>query len=561
MMLLFFYIFVTEELSCAQLDSSGQLTLADSRLECVNFLDRLSVSSSVREQIQSVQKFKGHFLTNISSFPTHSDIIHEIKILTKLYLHPNYAPLRKSLDCIIEALSTCQVDSISVRKALTAVTLELLESARTAVFLLDTKIEIATSWAVTFTMVAMFDKEYPFLGHYTKSANESERRPSDRYDEVLQLDDSSLLLKFLCILDETFGKFTKIVLAQDTDTSAEVMRYAECCGECMRAMMTSLKSRRGVFISEDGAERWMELVNSTIKNGCAILNSEIVHKDTVTATAMSVICLQWIARHRLGQISTIKTSPQQIVTPTSQLSSILELLKLSPSVSTVVKHCEMDEVCNLSVAGVHADLHRYLPSLPIMSQSAILRACMTVFDDETLLSCPVSSTLDLAETDFGQQKSLLLGELFTAVVAVCGHSLPLVRLYGLQTLESWFNCLDLVIVSTNEGSTASGNQDNKLQLLTPTLRVISALLVSTWSHPSKQVLCRIVLHAVLYCTVLHAVLYCTVLYCTVLYCTVLYCTALYCTVLYCTVLYCTVLYCTKSYCTYHMHPEDKVRLR
>ena len=474
-------------------------------------------------------------MKNVLSFPAHSDIIHEIKILSMLYLHPDYAPLRKSLEWIIEALSTSQVDSVSIRKVLTAVTLELLEYARTAVFLLDTKIEIATSWAVTFTMVAMLDKEYPFLGHYTKCENESQSRPSYRYDEVLQLNDSSLLLKFLCILDETFGKFTKIVLAPDTDTSAEVMRYAECCGECMRAMMTSLKSRRGVFISEDGAERWMELVNSTIKNGCAILNSEIVHKDTVTATAMTVICLQWIARHRLSQVSTVKTSPQQIVTPTSQLSSILELLKLSPTVTALITEYD------LSVGGVHADLHRNLPSLPIMSQSAILRACMTVFDDDTLLSCPVSSTLGLAETDCGQQRSLLLGALFTAVVAVCGHSLPLVRLYGLQTLESWFNCLDLVIISTNEGSTASGNQDKKLQFLTPTLRVISALLVSTWSHPSKQVLCCTVLH----CTALH----CTVLHSTLLYSTLIYSILLCRTVLYCTVLYCTVLHCIALYST------------
>ena len=38
-----------------------------------------------------------------------------------------------------------------------------------------------------------------------------------------------------------------------------------------------------------------------------------------------------------------------------------------------------------------------------------------------------------------------LRPLFSAVMTVCRHSLPLVRLYGLQTLESWFNCLNVMI--------------------------------------------------------------------------------------------------------------------
>lgn len=472
--------------------------LTDSRVECVIFLDRLSCSKNLREQISCIQQFKGHFLKNISSIPIHSDVIQEIRILAMLYLHPDYALLRKSLEWIIETLCTNQVDSVSVRKALRDVTLELIETSRTAGILLDQKIEIATSWAVTFTIITMVDKEYPFLGHYAKLADEFESNPFYHGNEVLQLDDSSLLLEFLEILDQVFGKFTKIVLAQDTDTSAEVMRYADCCGECMRAMMTSLKSRRGVYITNDGADRWMKLVNSTIKNGCAILNSELVHKDTVTATAMSVVCLQWIARYRLSQNSTVEMSPQHVVTPSSQLSSILDLLRLSPSITSPLPN-ELRENFNEAVAGVHADLYRNLPSLPIMSQSAILRACMTVFDDDTLLSCSNSITLDPVVSNSGQQTSLLLGSLFTAVVAVCGHSLPLVRLYGLQTLESWFNCLDLIIAPTSGGTGGNGKLDSKLPFLTPTLRIISALLVSTWSHPSKQVLSCTLLYSTVLC--------------------------------------------------------------
>jgi hypothetical protein len=94
---------------------------------------------------------------------------------------------------------------------------------------------------------------------------------------------------------------------------------------------------------------------------------------------MSVICLQWIARYRLSQNVTVKLSPQHVVTPSSQLSSILGLLRLSPSITSPLPNDELRDRSNLPVAGVHPDLYRNLPTLPIMSQSAILRAYMTVF--------------------------------------------------------------------------------------------------------------------------------------------------------------------------------------
>ena len=51
------------------------------------------------------------------------------------------------------------MDSVSVRKALRDVTSELVETSRTAGMLLDQKIEIVSSWAVTFTIIAMFDSK------------------------------------------------------------------------------------------------------------------------------------------------------------------------------------------------------------------------------------------------------------------------------------------------------------------------------------------------------------------------------------------------------------------
>ena len=397
----------------------------------------------------------------------------------KLYLHPDYALLRKSFEWIIEAVCMNKlINSRILKSALCDVSLKLIESADAIGVVTIANIETATAWALTFTCIAMLDKEYPFLQAYTGS---------DNTEGALQLNNGSPLLKFLSILDRMFAKFSKIVSADEADSSAEVMRYAECCGECMRAVMTALKSRRGVYIGEDDSDRWMLLVDSVINNGCMILQSDLVHKDTVTATAMSVVCLQWISRYRRRESNAPSSDVSRSATPSMQLASILQLLDLSSN-ETSGKAIGVDITISSSNSGVHSDLVRDLSTLPVISKCAVLRACLTVFDDVTLSQ---KTLTDLSSPESGSS-SLLLGPLFSAVVAVCNHSLPLVRLYGLQTLESWFNCFDIVITpispALSDISHVSGSIEGGLHdVLLPRLRTISNLLINTWSHPSKQV--------------------------------------------------------------------------
>ena len=439
-------------------------------IEIESFVENLSESSTLKDQIKHIQQFRGLFLKSISSQSSSIDIVLGVRLLAKFYLHPDYALLRKSVEWVIDVVCTNRsTTKRAIQDALCSVCMNLVGNSEILGVSTDMNIDAATAWALSFTCIAMFDKEYHFLDEYVDSSIDSTL--------MLQLSDTSPLLNFLSVLDTMFAKFSKIVSAKEADSSAEVMRYAECCGECMRAIMTSLKSRKEVYVGQNYSEKWMALINSVIANGCAMLQSDLVHKDTVTATAMSVVCLQWIARYQLRGGNTTNTMYN---TPScSQLLSILHLLDLSsPSVEVGQPFQEF------SLAGVHSDLVANLPTLPIISRCAILRACLTVFDDFTPSLESPSDSLGLSSALSG---SILLGPLFLAVVAVCNHSLPLVRLYGLQTLESWFNCLDILISSSSIVDSMTIPCATQIHSLIPHLRIISTLLINAWSHPSKQV--------------------------------------------------------------------------
>ena len=77
------------------------------------------------------------------------------------------------------------------------------------------------------------------------------------------------------------------------------------------------------------------------------------------------------------------------------------------------------------------------------------------------------------------ENSLLFGPFFSASAAICNHSLTIVRVYGLQTLEAWFGCLEPLLPTFTPSELVS--------VVMPKLRMLSSLLVGTWSHPSKTV--------------------------------------------------------------------------
>ena len=462
------------------------LPLLGKRNESDSFIESLFLIKDLKEQIRSIQKFKSVFLKDFSSSNPTDGALLDLQILLKLYLHPDHSLLRKSVEWIIETACTNKsIDPLKLKQTLQSACLNLVQSAEESGILRDGDIDVAAAWAISFTCIAMFDKEYPFLDTHSKPLSESAKSLSEYNDKYLRLDDASPLIQFLSTLDNLFVKFSKVISAQDADSSAEVVRYVDCCGECMRAIMTTIKSRRCMYVTQHGSDRWIALIDSVMKNGCALLQSQLVHKDTVTATAMSVIYLQWASRYRLGETTgTIGT------TPTAQLTVILHLLNLTSQIAE--QDVNLDSDYNPLNTGVHSELLHNLASFPIISRCAILRACLTAFDEEVLSAAAYRDHRHWSATTWSSPQSspILLGPLFDAVVAVCSHSLPLVQLYGLQTLECWFNCLDVAINPPRDSTVTNMfvSSKSRLSILTPLMRRISGLLMNTWSHPSKQVI-------------------------------------------------------------------------
>jgi hypothetical protein len=448
----------------------------------------LFLIKDLKEQIRCIQKFKSVFVKDFSSASPSYGTLLDLQILLKLYLHPDHSLLRKSVEWIIETVCTNKsIEPLKLKQALQSATFNLVQSAEESGILCDGDIEIAAAWALSFTCTAMLDKEYPFLDTYCTPFSESAINSAESDDKLLRLDDTSPLIQFLSVPDKLFVKFSKVISAQETDSSAEVIRYVDCCGECMRAIMTTIKSRRCMYVTQHGSDKWIALIDSVLKNGCALLQSQLVHKDTVTATAMSVICLQWLLRYTLGETTGIVRTA-----PITQLTIILRLLNLTPQIAEQdVKLNSDNDPLN---TGVHSELLSNLSSFPIISRCAILRACLTAFDEEVLSAVAYRDYRHWATTTWSSPQSspILLGPLFDAVFAVCSHSLPLVQLYGLQTLECWFNCLDVAINPAKDSIVTNMfvSAKSRLKILTPLLRRISGLLMSTWSHPSKQVIRR-----------------------------------------------------------------------
>ena len=185
-------------------------------IEIESFVENLSESSSLKDQIKHIQQFRGLFLKSVSSQSNSIDVLLGVRLLAKFYLHPDYALFRKSVEWIIDVVCTNRSTSKrAIQDALCGVCMNLLGNSEILGVSTDMNIDAATAWALSFTCIAMFDKEYHFLDEYVDSSTDSAL--------MLQLSDTSPLLNFLSVLDTMFAKFSKIVSAKEADSSADTI--------------------------------------------------------------------------------------------------------------------------------------------------------------------------------------------------------------------------------------------------------------------------------------------------------------------------------------------------
>ena len=222
-----------------------------------------------------------------------------------------------------------------------------------------------------------------------------------------------------------------------------------------------------------------------------------------------MMSLQWLGR--MSAVSAVVDSSFRPALTGMQVVALMNLLRIDNAANvptrtpTIVRmnsasHQELHKFA-LEV-GVHEAMVKTTESLPLLAKSALFRAMLSVYDDNSFAFVPslvragkdielqllqVSSQLlsDLGTmVDKGDaiSNNLLLNYAYEMTLSMCNHYLPQVRLYGLQTLETWLGRIESVFAYMDNVNTHSLQQ-----FVIEKLAGVSLMLTKTWSHPSKLV--------------------------------------------------------------------------
>jgi hypothetical protein len=508
------------------------------------------------------------------------------------------------------------LSSSDIRQCVRDVCVDLLNICQREENLLDCTIDRCFEWINTFQWMNQFDKEISWIddaewvteqGCWNSSVWPAGQDLGDGTLLTLLNAMEPLLRRCATVLDvpqqleeEPEEAAGEEVGEENRRSSTELMRFAECAGECMRVLSAILKPRRGAVISPLDREfcanpeedRWNVVSGSVLYHGCKILSSDLVSKDVLTSTALSVINIQWLLRvrlweqaestyrHRQRTVSEVKVvedadSRDLKVDATVpglstglQLIALLGLLRLDPksNAKSSEKHpdsiaqrllCPYAHLVGISpvlVNSLTSSEERTEPIIPYLSRCALLRACLSVFDLSALMFQPlvesnesigeelksalayvvtsnqiegnqiryspsnmitptevekvasyivsdmipahIRSTPDLLE--LYTSSGLFFGIVFEITSSLCLESAtPTLRLYGLQTMETWLGRIETEnlcvrvgtddIITGRDGQPVSIGSKILRNMLISRLASISLLLTKTWSHPAKLV--------------------------------------------------------------------------
>lgn len=501
-----------------------------------NLIQQIACCDVVDDQARAIQSQKGilrkHLAESVSD-----DFDTSVELLVHLYLKPGSFILRKHFEWLLEALIRRYSSAARTLDVVRKSCLRVWRSPE-CISILDRadglSIDVLMAWTTALSCMATFDKEIPWLDNGSLSLGSMS----------LEIDDQSLLLEFVSTVHAIFCSCTRTIFKSQTgdsscegiSTSAELMRLAECCGESMRGIMIVLKSRKSVSLSRSNNTLWTKLIDSIVDEAIPILSSEKTYKDVITATAMTLICMQWLGRRSF--ISSVELALEPTL-PGLQVTAMLMLLSdgilekkeeidslegidsVDKSTSSSSRTHQQAAPAFAAYAGIHPGLIAGIPCLPYLARCALLRAIMSVYPDSAMFFCPSNSPLNstyervvcewmsenswtvskpfvvpTAEAAECSSNTLILHALFDATKHACNHTLPDVRLYGLQTLETWFNRSTLIVIPEVGDGTLVLSHDSKGSAQTvrglrgrliERLMEVSSMLTSSWNHPVKQV--------------------------------------------------------------------------
>jgi hypothetical protein len=536
---------------------------------------------------------------------------------------PSHIWFRKYLEWLFEALMKSSLFSSSeIRQCVRDVCLNLLSRCQHEENLLDCTIDRCFEWINTFQWMNQFDKEISWIddaewvaeqGCWNSSVWPAGQDLGDGTLLMLLNVMEPLLRRCATVLDlqqeqqleEEPGEETEEVTQEKSRSATELMRFAECAGECMRVLSAILKPRRGGVISPANHDsctnpendRWDVVSSSVLSHGCRILSSDLVSKDVLTSTALAVMNIQWLLRVRLWEQAELTYRQRQRTVSEArgvgdvdladsasrsekentdsglstglQLIALLGLLRLDPKTNSKSseKHsasfieqlfCPYAHLVGISpvlVTSLVSTGERVEPTIPYLSRCALLRACLSVFDLSALMFQPCLKTNGVLSEDLksalayvvtcstqlqGNQirysptnmitpsevekvasyivsdmiplhirntpdlfelytsSGLFFGIIFEITSSLCLESAtPTLRLYGLQTMETWLGRIETEnlcvrvgtddIITGRDGQPVSIGSKILRNMLISRLASISLLLTKTWSHPAKLV--------------------------------------------------------------------------
>eukprot|EP01041_Mallomonas_annulata_P002162 gene2162-4208_t len=546
------------------------------------FLGRLSACKDLRLQISTCNECKVKIKTLITSRKNSpgAELSNYYAILLLLYLEPSSHALRKSLEWIPELILSDTVNRQAALKSVSEIFIQrVLGHYKTDI----QSIDVCMGLAFTFTCIALLDKDSNCLGNDPMEGSQTLTTRFLGTGMLLEFIKALLRILDICVVSMIPTPNTTATTAAtassggmksalspnkkdpaEVGTATEVMRYAECSGECMRAIVMVFKNRREALVSaDDTTSEWSSTIRRVIQVGYLILRSELINKDIVTAASLAVVHCQWLGRYLSCWGGTLNT-----LAPSLQLVAIMALTDCTERPLTISSSSSEEKVSAKDLhsfaisVGLHADLFQFITTLPVLAKCSIFRSCLHVYDDAALLYTPyyysnqgierhvmaVNILKEFPDSTYipnsapPESLSLIITSVFAAIMRLCNHSTPTIRLYGLQTFETWIHRLqqletnfteklkseqqqrqlssdanhsqgeataettttativsvtDISGNSEEDGASSAAYSDGAIQdptplplpleILTAKIAAVSGLLSRAWSHPSKQV--------------------------------------------------------------------------
>lgn len=449
------------------------------------FILELSTLSRLQDQMKASQRCRGSIKSYLRSFSLESN--QSLSILIYLYYFPDTLPLRKSLDWIVEELyRECrlqsEVDSNLREESRLNSNFSVIINAFNSLInhysrMIDSRsMSVADfmSWSISFNMMSLLDRDIPWF-------ITSEQELHTKFGITQS---SSILLQFLTAIDHILMNMqcyvspsASLESMHSIVGSTDILRYVECTAEALRAALNAIKAL--LLITHSSSFTAIEIRTNNqfqaiidrcmLISGC-IMSSSSLHKDIITAGALIIAHIQWILLiWRFGANS-------------SQVRCTMNYLLSKLIVSDTLTACsnqstQENEVANMSL---HAITSHLLSRMSPLNKAVLLRAFLTVCDDYSLY---------LVEDSCNQISNcnhIFYDHVLAAALSLCQHSIPEIRISGLQLLESWLNRLESINF-TLEPSVFVSVWVLPPDLLVNKLLEIMRALVSSFTHPVKLV--------------------------------------------------------------------------